>query len=104
MSVLMIALSACGGSSSSIIGRWSDERVHFEFFSDGTVIITSIAGRWNRTTDWRVDGNRIAITRVHTVVSFPWEPFGSWYFDVSRNTLTLERAPGGTTRTLYRIE
>jgi len=94
--LFVFSLTACGGNGSStdnaadspLLGRWEEEgRPNYsfftlEFFSDGA-IFTGNDREGMRFATWRADGNRLGIDGAGVS--------GAWYFNISRNTLTLER-------------
>ena len=94
MMAAMFVLSACGGGSSLVGGRWVDVdprfmgTVGFEFFSDGTVVGSWGAGR-RISGQWTAEGGRLVFDGT------------VWSYNISGNTLTLE-SDGGSIRVFER--
>jgi hypothetical protein len=81
---LMFSLTACGGGSSALVGKWSLERVEptrfyaiedMELLKDGTGIVDGIGVRWKAEND-------------HFYITNP-SFTGSWSYKISGRTLTL---------------
>jgi len=86
--------TACGGGSNSIEGRWQNNRDYWEFFSDGTFVLTTSRGDF--VGDWTSNNDRVVISGLRnrgTIGSSIEWINGSHSFTVTRNTLTIEFSP-----------
>jgi len=85
MGLIATMLSACGASSSSLVGRWQvpDSSQKLEFFSDGTYDSSDA----NYSGGYSVDGNRIRLSGILM-------PDKTYTFSVSGNTLTFYNDDG----------
>jgi len=93
VSILLVALTACGGSSNSLVGQWESGNHQWEFFSDGTIIVGS------RDTDigsWTTNGNRLVVEglRNRTVGNSVEWINGAHTIELSSNAFTLTLASG----------
>jgi len=94
----IMILSGCGNNSRNLHGRWyrtfhsTGLEFRIEFFSDSTIVIS--LGGSSTTGTWSVDGNRVAIGGAFPTWAMGAGVFGTFYFDISGDTLTLENDRG----------
>ena len=94
--IAITMLTACGGSS--LVGEWelqsnSSDKDYLEFFSDGRVRCT----RGNMVGTWSTNDNRLLLDGVSSRFQ------GSWTYEISNNTLSLNDNPGRYDAILTRV-
>ena len=86
--LLMLALAACGGSKSALVGRWQGEdhvESFCEFFSGGKIHFTTAGGEWLGT--WEEENGKLIIMATSDGREFN----EVWEYELSGSTLTVTR-------------
>ncbi|MDR2590745.1 MAG: hypothetical protein LBC71_07160 [Oscillospiraceae bacterium] len=97
LAAFILVLSACGGSS--LVGRWECDGEILHFTSEGEIFQSFRSGSASFSSTYAVDSNNVTIAGGRLGAGSGWG--GSWNFNVSGDTLTLEN--DRTVRTLTRV-